>query len=335
MSLLKKKPTFSSSSLTPEGPTYIRKAVKLGNSSLVVSLPKNWITLINAKPGSYLSMRQRGMNLTISPQITPNIQPIGRIILRNYQTAAFEFYNLYILGYTLIKVENYTDTKQLTEFNNLIDRRLLGVQIIEESKKVSTFQVFSKNTLNPSVLLKRLRIVVANLLNYFSSVIDSKPVNSKKTQALLRSGFKLFFICLRRIYCADDYESKLKPPTYSQLISYTSILNSIGRIFENISYSDFDSFSYANSAELSKIFQKCTNYYLASLNHSLSIKNNKGPIQTEQFHSVSTEILEFIDKNKQENSKAHLDVFKICLFAIILLNEAQSLLPIVLDSTEN
>lgn len=328
------KPIIKSTSRKIGGAIYLRKTLKLGNSSLVITLPKKWLNLVDAKTGSYLFLRQRGFNLTISPQISPTIAPIGKIQLNEVQNAAVEFYGLYVQGINLIKVENYSEQQAMSDLSSLIDRHLLGVQIIEETNNVTTFQVFSKESSDPQVLLKRLRIILINLFSCYSSILTKKTNNSRKVQSLLRSGFKLFFLSLRRVYGADEFESsELNPPTYRQLISYALILRSISKVFDYLSSLNQLSNIESDLSEISSIFENCCNYYLQSINRSLMLKQLKNKKNID-FQSIQLNLGKFIEEKTKENPNDFQNLFKISLSSIGILNEAQNLLATIVDSNE-
>src|SRR2546422_6428348 len=148
-----------------------RKVQKVGYSTLIVSLPKDWVEEVGLKQGDIVSFRRESDGgITIYPGLTreresyryvldadlcdqPNL--LTRIITANYLT-----------GHDTIQIISKKElSKQHLEEVRAVSRRLTGLGIVEQSLKSVTLQSFVDPTKFPIYgLMRRLEIIFHFLL---------------------------------------------------------------------------------------------------------------------------------------------------------------------------
>src|SRR3989442_2557711 len=143
-----------------------RKVQKVGYSTLIVSLPKDWVEEVGLKQGDIVSFRRESDGgITIYPGLTreresyryvldadlcdqPNL--LTRIITANYLT-----------GHDTIQIISKKElSKQHLEEVRAVSRRLTGLGIVEQSLKSVTLQSFVDPTKFPIYgLMRRVAII--------------------------------------------------------------------------------------------------------------------------------------------------------------------------------
>src|SRR2546422_10257432 len=143
-----------------------RKVQKVGYSTLIVSLPKDWVEQVNLKQGDIVTFRRESDGgITVYPGLTrerenlryvinadlcdsPNL--LTRIITANYLT-----------GHDTVQIISKKELSQRhLEEVRAVSRRLTGLGIVEQSLKSVTLQSFVDPTKFPIYgLMRRLQII--------------------------------------------------------------------------------------------------------------------------------------------------------------------------------
>ncbi len=258
------------------GGVFLRRACKLGNSSLVVSLPKAWTQLVGLSPGDWLQVRPRGLGLSITPRHTSthiSSHPIS-VRLDDVHRAAIEVFGRYVQGFETIVIENTASRRELDELLRLVDKRLMSVQVIKEEDTKVTLQVFSREEPEVLSLLRRLRFVMQSLITLHSQQLRGEQASPQQVEALIRSGFKLYFLGLRRLYNADRLTGS-DSETYSwpQLLGFVALFRNIGHVMDALEgIGESITSLQANEARVdaADIFALSTQMYLSCMEAFLS-----------------------------------------------------------------
>src|SRR5712691_9402029 len=148
-----------------------RKVQKVGYSTLIVSLPKDWVEQVSLKQGEIVTFRREpDGGITVYPGLTrerenfryvidadicdaPNL--LTRIITANYLT-----------GHDTIQIVAKKELSQRhLEEVRAVSRRLTGLGIVEQSLKSVTLQSFVDPTKFPIYgLMRRLQIILSSML---------------------------------------------------------------------------------------------------------------------------------------------------------------------------
>jgi antitoxin component of MazEF toxin-antitoxin module len=118
-----------------------RTVSKMGNSSLVMSLPNKWVKEHNVQKGDELSVEpfERGLIVSLTnirkkeKRLSMDVSPFtNRTILAVLNSA-------YLSGYDTIKL-TFKDKKQLLHITKTVQEKLLGFEVIQEKGKTCTAQ---------------------------------------------------------------------------------------------------------------------------------------------------------------------------------------------------
>ena len=159
-----------------------RKVQKVGYSTLIVSLPKDWVEEVGLKQGDIVSFRRESDGgITVYPGLTkeresfryiidadlcdsPNL--LTRIITANYLT-----------GHDTIQIVSKKElsSRHLEEVR-AVSRRLTGLGIVEQNLKSVTLQSFVDPTKFPIYgLMRRLQIILSSMLEQaVKSVVEGR-----------------------------------------------------------------------------------------------------------------------------------------------------------------
>lgn len=125
----------------------IRKIQLTGGSTFTVSLPKNWAKDNGLKAGSQVAIKyQPDMSLLITPKVELEPKEARETVLEvtgklSPKAVISEFIATYLVGYNVIRVRFHPQTtKHRIALKEAIKRKLMGVEIIEESTSEMTAQ---------------------------------------------------------------------------------------------------------------------------------------------------------------------------------------------------
>src|SRR5437016_4239716 len=175
-----------------------RKVQKVGYSTLIVSLPKDWVEEVGLKQGDIVSFRRESDGgITVYPGLTkeresfryiidadlcdsPNL--LTRIITANYLT-----------GHDTIQIVSKKElsSRHLEEVRG-VSRRLTGLGIVEQNLKSVTLQSFVDPTKFPIYgLMRRLQIILSSMLEQAVKSVVEGRVALKITKGLLELSDKV------------------------------------------------------------------------------------------------------------------------------------------------
>ncbi|MHA1615980.1 MAG: AbrB/MazE/SpoVT family DNA-binding domain-containing protein [Candidatus Njordarchaeales archaeon] len=188
-----------------------RKLVKLGKSSLVVSLPKEWINNLNLNAGDEVSitysedgsliitpakfaMRKRILPLLIDITNCDEPHLIERLIIAAYVVGKDPI---------IIKSERGLSSSQLREIRTVINN-IRGLEIVKEDEKNIVLRSFLDPTKYPLTgLIKRIINLVQAMLEFLIEALRRK--NKSYLEELLyieEEVDRLYFSTLRQIFLA-------------------------------------------------------------------------------------------------------------------------------------
>ncbi len=201
-----------------------RKIIKLGASSLVVSLPKEWIEKFNIKKGDSVEF-EIGVegSLTIIPkQILEKIDQEVEIVAPSDFTPGRlerELIGAYLSNYSIIRVkaeDNFTKEQQL-EIRSRV-KRLTGCQIIESSSREIVIQNLLRiDELNADKGIYRAYLITLSMLkDCVTSLRELKPEILDNLSQIDDDVDQFYFLILKQLRSGLlDYrilrKLKLKP----------------------------------------------------------------------------------------------------------------------------
>jgi phosphate uptake regulator len=187
-----------------------RKVQKVGYSTLIVSLPKDWVEEVSLKQGDIVSFRRESDGgITVYPGLTkerenhrylidadlcdsPNL--LTRIVTANYLT-----------GHDTIQIisKKELSSRHLEEVR-AVSRRLTGLGIVEQSLKSVTLQSFVDPTKFPIYgLMRRLQIILSSMLEQaVQSVVEGRTAMADEVIHMEEEADRIYWMIIRQLLLA-------------------------------------------------------------------------------------------------------------------------------------
>lgn len=162
-------------------PRYARRLQKIG-SSILVSLPSEWVRSNNLKKGSIVPVDvNRDNTISIFPSES-EAEHTKEVTIQYLPGSSMEslvnqVYGAYLLGYDLIRVKatNTSISYEDAERFKRAMRKLVGLEIVEEDRKIITSQfLLDPNTLDAERILRRLNSIVAGMFRETMDAIKAR-----------------------------------------------------------------------------------------------------------------------------------------------------------------
>jgi len=300
-----------------------RKLVKLGRSTLVMSLPMNWVTRFNLNSSSQVEVEERDQELVVS---TKKINPLRRISLnlKGLDSKSFERFliSAYLDGIDEIKL-NYSgpfliDLKKNEDKNifliieKLISSQFIGMELVERTKDyliIKNVSSLSEETFE--VVLRRIFLLIKELVANSSECIKSNSFD-------LNESFSKNSI-LRLINYSKRILNKTGSPKNNMGPKYYSLIDGLKLLTDILYFSVNDYFISKNtsSKELSLLLESLKSSFnlfyeiFYSFDQSLFIK----------FIEYRRVFFKLINKiNNSNNFSEILLVSRLSVFIVNLLN---------------
>ncbi|AIF84641.1 phosphate uptake regulator [Candidatus Nitrososphaera evergladensis SR1] len=165
---------------------YARRLQQIG-SSILISLPSQWVKDNNLKKGSIVPVEvNRDNTISIFPsseeaestkEVTIQYSPASMDSLVN------QVYGAYLLGYDMIRVKaagsiTYDDAER---FKRAM-RKLVGLEIVEEDRQTISSQfLLDPNTLDAEKILRRMNSLVAGMFREMLEAIKERENIAKRS----------------------------------------------------------------------------------------------------------------------------------------------------------
>ncbi len=187
-----------------------RKVQKVGYSTLIVSLPKDWVEEVSLKQGDIVTFRREsGGGITVYPGLTkeresyryvidadlcdgPNI--LTRIITANYLT-----------GHDTVQIVSKKElSPRHLEEVRAVSRRLTGLGIVEQNLKSVTLQSFVDPTKFPIYgLMRRLQIILSSMLEQaVKAVIEGRSSLADEVLHMEEEADRIYWMVIRQLLLA-------------------------------------------------------------------------------------------------------------------------------------
>jgi len=150
----------------------IRKVQLMGGSTLIISLPKEWTRKAGINPGDFVYLHVESDNsLRVMPKNVISLKRRETIIEvgKDMSKGALvrELMSRYLAGYKVI-VLNFRDGdyKQRKYLKSAISRKLIGVEVLEESSNKMILQVLvNVEELTVNTIIQRMMYVASGMLS--------------------------------------------------------------------------------------------------------------------------------------------------------------------------
>jgi phosphate uptake regulator len=145
---------------------FIRRLQRIG-SSILVSLPKEWVDANNLDKGSQVEIEtgQDSVSISANKETRPTKELVISYPLPKGENIVANITGAYLLGFDIIVINSKSiiPGKDREEIRNSM-RRLVGMEIIEEDASHINMQfLLDATTLNPSKILKRISSIALGM----------------------------------------------------------------------------------------------------------------------------------------------------------------------------
>ncbi|MFQ5968977.1 MAG: PhoU domain-containing protein [Nitrososphaerales archaeon] len=193
---------------------YARRLQRIG-SSVLVSLPKEWITRNKLGKGNIVVIEiARDNSISVNPSGTGH-EEVKEAILSYPSSYAEGLVNeitgAYLLGYDIIKVKgnshiSYDDREMIKE----VIGKMVGLEIVDEDASNMTAQfLLDASTLDPEKMLKRMSSIVSGMYKDTFSSLTSKDPNLLKIIARRDDEVDRQYFLLVRLIRSTMMDQKL------------------------------------------------------------------------------------------------------------------------------
>jgi phosphate uptake regulator len=160
-------------------PRYVRRLQKIG-SSILISLPSQWVKSNNLKKGSTVPIDvNRDNSISIFP--SDDATDKQKEVAIPYSSASMDslvnqVYGAYLLGYDVIRIKSgsqisFDDADRVKRAM----RKLVGLEIVDEDgSNISAQFLLDANTLDAEKILRRMSSIVAGMYRDVQEAVKSK-----------------------------------------------------------------------------------------------------------------------------------------------------------------
>ena len=163
---------------------FIRRLQRIG-SSILVSLPKEWVSANNLEKSSEVEIEtgQNSISITANTNTRPTKEITISYPLPQDENIVADITGAYLLGYDIITIQAKT-TIPVEDREKIRDsmRRLVGMEIVEESSsKINVQFLLDATTLSPEKILKRMSSIVFGMFTDVLNGLISEDKSNLKT----------------------------------------------------------------------------------------------------------------------------------------------------------
>ena len=167
-------------------PKFIRRLQKIG-SSILVSLPKEWVDANNLDKSSQVELEtgQDSLSISANKEIRPAKELVISYPLPKDENIVADITGAYLLGYDIIQINSKSiiPGEDREKIRNSM-RRLVGMEIIEEdSSKINMQFLLDASTLNPEKILKRMSSIALGMYDDVANGLISDDKSNLQTLA--------------------------------------------------------------------------------------------------------------------------------------------------------
>lgn len=220
-----------------------RRVQRFGRSTLMVSLPAEWVREIGLKPGDTVTITvEDDKSLRIYPTFT-RVEKERKMVLKisKYTKGALIekcLETAYSLGYDVIVVEaadGYIEEEQLKSLRGFV-KELTGAEIIDHSPSKITIQIFvdpAKHTIGG--IVSRMISLIKYMSQYLGHlIVEKKPHFVDEILELRRELVRFYMLTMRQTFLGQidrSYGRLLEVKSY-MLPRYRSIARSLDLVGE-------------------------------------------------------------------------------------------------------
>lgn len=163
---------------------FVRRLQKIG-SSILVSLPKEWVDANNLAKRSQVEIEtgQDSLSISVNKEDRPTKELVISYPLPKEENIVADITGAYLLGYDIIQINSKSiiPGEDREKIRNSM-RRLVGMEIIEEdASKINMQFLLDTTTLNPEKILKRMSSIALGMYDDVSNGLISDDKSNLQT----------------------------------------------------------------------------------------------------------------------------------------------------------
>jgi len=163
---------------------FIRRLQKIG-SSILVSLPKEWVDANNLDKSSQVEIEtgQDSISISANKETRPTKELVISYPLPKEENIVADITGAYLLGYDIIQINSKSiiPGEDREKIRNSM-RRLVGMEIVEEdSSNINMQFLLDTTTLNPEKILKRMSSIALGMYDDVSNGLISDDKSNLQT----------------------------------------------------------------------------------------------------------------------------------------------------------
>ena len=145
-----------------------RKLIKFGQSSYVVSIPKDWIRRNNLKKGDSLFLEDYPNKLVFNPsgyqvkELKKAVVDIDNKLMPFIQT---ELTTIYLSGYDIIEIRGDTIEERAEKIKEIL-KNFAGIELMEEtSKKIVVKDLIDIREISIKTIIRRIDLIIRGMID--------------------------------------------------------------------------------------------------------------------------------------------------------------------------
>ena len=216
-----------------------RRLIKFGNSSYVVSLPKEWVEKNNLKKGELVYMDYSKNKLVLSPMAQNYIEEEKKMTIEtksmNIRSLRREILSAYSNNFNYFEINGNFSRETLDEIKSIISG-LVGMEIVESSKtKIIAKDYLDIRAIELEKVIRRIDNTIRSMFEELRNGLESEKFRKNNFDEIYKADDTLnslfFLVCkLARKGLRDSEVTKLLKTNPEELSSY----HWIAMNFENI-----------------------------------------------------------------------------------------------------
>jgi len=298
----------------------VRRVQKLGKSTLMVSLPAEWVKNMGLRPGD-------AVNIEVFDDGSLRISPLGLlskryerhieiIVSRNSNESLLtrSVYASYLLGHDKIDIKSVDEILSETQLRAVRDavRSLIGAEIVEHTpNKISIQILIDPSKYSALTLLGRMANIVKFMIQHIITSINDRQIHLLKEVIELESELdRLYALTVRQLVLSQSDRSLIRylgirPPLVTEYRSIVKSLEDVGDALAQIASLLIE----AGEGVLEKVslhldmLKECTDTLLLIVERVLKILEDPDPY-------LANGVLNLIGEFNTHLSKYNLIIFK-------------------------
>jgi len=275
-----------------------RKVQEIGKS-LLITLPKDWATILNIIKGTKLKLLiSDNAELTITPEFVVNAEKQSKSIINYDKDFIRRFFREYFQpsDEIIINIKDKISESERKELY-LFLKRFMNAQIMEETKTKIKVKCFKIEDLTMNECLQRMHYLSLNI--YHEKIEDN---NQSKIEELTKNMTRFYYMLVMQIrrFLSEGKYIKDKSITLVRSMDIRMVAEKMQRITQNIVQLD-------NNAEepIQDILNQLIEYYKKAFSYFFNNEFEKSVKLWSESKTISNKI-KIIENNSKKNKNFNL-----------------------------